>query len=74
MFLQFLFERKMETQHSKTESFQSHSNRSKISAIETFPSCDNINWHDDKKTWSFQKDYVSFPSLELDDSQEDDTH
>ncbi|CAO3647453.1 unnamed protein product [Cunninghamella echinulata] len=74
MFLQFLFERKMETQNNKTEAFQTHTNRSTVSSIEVVPSCDNINWHDNKKTWSFQKDYVSFPSLELGDGQEDEAH
>ncbi|KAI8066704.1 hypothetical protein BC940DRAFT_334007 [Gongronella butleri] len=27
-----------------------------------------IDWRDEKQTWSFQRDYVSFPSLEPQDT------
>jgi hypothetical protein len=43
-----------------------------MTSIESFPNSDNIDWHNGKQTWSFEQDYVSFPSLEPTESQEDD--
>ncbi|KAI7862564.1 hypothetical protein BDF14DRAFT_1853966 [Spinellus fusiger] len=35
-----------------------------ISSTTSSPSNCSIDWHSDKRTWSFKEDYVSFPSLE----------
>ncbi|KAI8343978.1 hypothetical protein BC941DRAFT_407445 [Chlamydoabsidia padenii] len=31
-----------------------------------------IDWHDRKATWSFEKDYVSFPSLDPSPCEQED--
>lgn len=74
MLLQFLSDWKMDrrpsNKHQANHQFENNRPAS-ITSTETFPSCDSINWHDCKQTWSFKTDYVSFPSLEYNDSEED---
>ncbi|KAG2215843.1 hypothetical protein INT45_005511 [Circinella minor] len=44
---------------------------SSTSSIDTWSILDD-DWHDDKQCWSFKDDYVSFPSLEEEEEEQDD--
>ncbi|ORZ21265.1 hypothetical protein BCR42DRAFT_407198 [Absidia repens] len=75
MLLQFLSDWKIDRRPSNKHqaNHRSKTNRpSSIISTETLPNSDSIDWHDCKQTWSFKTDYVSFPSLEYDDSQDDE--
>ncbi|KAI8341357.1 hypothetical protein BC941DRAFT_416615 [Chlamydoabsidia padenii] len=75
MLLQFLSDWKIDRQpNNKRRPCQPSTRRSSsMTSIESFQHCDNIDWHNRKQTWSFEQDYVSFPSLEPIESQDDDS-
>ncbi|KAG0170984.1 hypothetical protein DFQ28_000745 [Apophysomyces sp. BC1034] len=59
---------KIETRHEESSSSPPLIRRS--SSFTSFDSTCSIDWHREKRTWSFKDDYVSFPSL--DNVDEDD--
>ncbi|CAO3654207.1 unnamed protein product [Cunninghamella echinulata] len=39
-------------------------------SFDSIQSTTSTNWHEEKHDWSFKTDYVSFPSLDMDDEPE----
>ncbi|ORX61904.1 hypothetical protein DM01DRAFT_1331378 [Hesseltinella vesiculosa] len=69
MIFQFLAEWKLERTSlpKRPPPTPLHEPRSSSITVDSILSFEHMDWKLDKNTWSFQKDYVSFPRLDTDD-------